>query len=138
ELLIPPAGPLPALTLRFADGGRRLFSQSDLDRATELTELMQHALDSRDAHERGARQERSRIARDLHDNIGAQLLRTLHSADAQRKDAIVSETLTDLRDIIANAHGNGIRLDEVLAELRFETDERLNAVGVGLQWQVAG
>jgi len=37
------------------------------------------------------------------------------SSEAERKDASVSETLTDLRDIIANAHGNGIRLDEVLA-----------------------
>ena len=138
ELLVPACGPLPALVLRFASGGRRLFSQADVSRVTGMIQLMQHALDSRDAHERGARQERSRIARDLHDNIGAQLLRTLHSTEAERKDAIVSETLTDLRDIIANAHGNGIRLDEVLAELRYETNERLGQVDVALDWTVSG
>lgn len=138
ELLVPACGPLPGLVLRFADGGRRLFSQADVNRVNGMIQLMQHALDSRDAHERGARQERSRIARDLHDNIGAQLLRTLHSAEADRKDAIVSETLTDLRDIIANAHGNGIRLDEVLAELRYETNERLGQVGLALDWAVSG
>ena len=137
-LLVPACGPLPPVLLRFANGGRRLFSGSDLDRANEMIELMQHALDSRDAHERGVRQERSRIARDLHDNIGAQLLRTLHSPDAERKDAIVGETLTDLRDIIANAHGNGIRLDEVLAELRYETDERLAQAGMKLDWMSRG
>jgi len=137
-LLVPACGPLPPMLLRFADGGRRLFSQSDLDRANEMIQLMQHALDSRDAHERGARQERARIARDLHDNIGAQLLRTLHSPEAERKDAIVGETLTDLRDIIANAHGNGIRLDEVLAELRYETDERLAQTGMKLEWVASG
>ena len=138
ELLVPACGPLPALVLRFADGGRRLFSQADVNRVSGMIQLMQHALNSRDAHEQGARQERSRIARDLHDNIGAQLLRTLHSSEAERKDAIVSETLTDLRDIIANAHGNGIRLDEVLAELRYETNERLVQVGLALEWSVSG
>jgi len=137
-LLVPACGPLLPMLLRFADGGRRLFSRSDLDWANEMIELMQHALDSRDAHERGVRQERSRIARDLHDNIGAQLLRTLHSPEAERKDAIVGETLTDLRDIIANAHGNGIRLDEVLAELRYETDERLGQAGMKLDWVSTG
>lgn len=137
ELLVPATGAAPALVMRFADAGRRLFSQADADRVQELVDLMSHALESRDAHERGARQERSRMARDLHDNIGAQLLRTLHSTDLQRKDAIVGETLTDLRDIISHSHGGGMKLGEILAELRFETDERLNAVGIGLDWQAS-
>lgn len=137
ELLVPAIGAAPGLVMRFADAGRRLFSQADADRVQELVDLMTHALESRDAHERGARQERSRMARDLHDNIGAQLLRTLHSTDIERKDAIVGETLTDLRDIVSHAQGGGMKLREILAELRFETDERLNAVGIGLDWQVS-
>ena len=137
ELLVPAIGAASGLVMRFADAGRRLFSQADADRTQELVDLMGHALESRDAHERGARQERSRMARDLHDNIGAQLLRTLHSTDIERKDAIVGETLTDLRDIISHAQGGGMKLEEILAELRFETDERLNAVGIGLDWQAS-
>lgn len=137
ELLVPATGVAPGLVMRFADAGRRLFSQADADRAQELVDLMGHAFESRDAHERGARQERSRMARDLHDNIGAQLLRTLHSTDIERKDAIVGETLTDLRDIISHAQGGGMKLEEILADLRFETDERLNAVGIGLDWQTS-
>ena len=76
------------------------------------------------------------MARDLHDNIGAQLLRTLHSRDPERKDAIISETLTDLRDIINNAQGTGLVLSEVLADLRFETDERLAAIDMDLLWDM--
>lgn len=133
-LIIPGHRTLQPLKLCYAHGGRRLFSQQDAERAQELVDLMRHALDSRDAHEQGVKQERGRIARDLHDNIGAQLLRTLHSNDAQRKDAIVGETLADLREIISNAQGHGIGLEEILAELRFETDERLALAGLHLEW----
>ena len=134
QLLVPATAVTPPLVMRFAHGGRRLFSQADAGRLQELVDLMTHALASRDAQERGAREERSRMARDLHDNIGAQLLRTLHSADKDRKDAIIGETLTDLRDIINQAQGAGMKLSEILAELRFETDERLGAVEIDMGW----
>jgi signal transduction histidine kinase len=134
KMLVPFTSGTPAMSLHYAHGGRKLFSQSDADRVQQLVELMDHALASRDAQEQGARQERTRMARDLHDNIGAQLLRTLHSQDEGRKNAIISETLTDLRDIINNAQGTGLVLSEILADLRFETDERLNAVDMDLRW----
>jgi two-component system sensor histidine kinase DevS len=137
-LLIPGHLNLPPLLLQFANGGRRLFSVRDVERAQHLVDLISHALDSGDAREQGVRMERTRIARDLHDNIGAQLLRTLHTPDLQRKDAIVSETLADLRDIISNAQGNGMALDEVLAELRYETNDRLALAGLQLSWQFTG
>ncbi len=135
QLLVPATSATPPLMMRYAHGGRRLFSQADADWLQQLVAMLEHALTSRDAHERGARQERTRMARDLHDNIGAQLLRTLHSSDNERKNAIIAETLTDLRDIINNAQGMGMTLAEILAELRFETDDRLVAVGIDLDWQ---
>ncbi|WP_412051090.1 sensor histidine kinase [Hoeflea sp. Naph1] len=137
-LLIPGHLNLPSLILQFANGGRRLFSQRDVDQVQNLVDLITHAIDSSDAREQGVRQERTRIARDLHDNIGAQLLRTLHTPDLQRKNTIVSETLADLRDIISNAQGNGMALDEVLAELRYETNERLALAGLQLRWHYSG
>ncbi|WP_158625927.1 sensor histidine kinase [Arsenicitalea aurantiaca] len=133
-LFVPGHGPVPALLLRHAAAGRRLFSMRDVERARDLHELLVHALESRDAHEQGVRQERRRIARDLHDNIGAQLMRSIQTADPARKDALLGETLTDLRDIISNARGLGMALEEVLAELRYETDERLVAAGLTLDW----
>jgi len=135
QMLVPATAATPPLVMHYANGGRRLFSQADVGWLQQLVDLMKHALSSRDAHDHGAQQERARMARDLHDNIGAQLLRTLHSADKDRKDAIVAETLTDLRDIINNAQGQGMKLAEILAELRFETDDRVGAMGIALNWQ---
>lgn len=135
-LCVPATAATPPLVMRYAQGGRRLFSRADADRLQDLVHLMGHALASRDAQDRGAREERARMARDLHDNIGAQLLRTLHSGDLARKDAIVAETLTDLRDIINNAQGSGMRLAEIVAELRFETTERLQLAGLATSWDV--
>jgi len=135
QLLVPATLATSPIALRFAHGCRRLFSQADVDKLQELVDLMVHALTSRDAQEHGAREERVRIARDLHDNIGAQLLRTLHSKDMVRKDAIVGETLSDLRDIINQAQGMGMKLPEILAELRFETDERFRAVNIAMDWR---
>ncbi|MBU1305058.1 MAG: histidine kinase [Alphaproteobacteria bacterium] len=137
-LIVPGHMNLPSLKLQYANAGRRLFGPYDVDRAQTLVELVTHAMNSSDAQEQGVRKERTRIARDLHDNIGAQLLRTLHTTDVQRKNAIVSETLADLRDIISNAQGKGLALDEVLAELRYETNERLALAGLQLHWGYSG
>lgn len=134
-LAIPAFGDIDGTVLRYASHGRRLFSDRDVDAVCENLELLSHAIDSRDAHDRGARTERARIARDLHDNIGAQLLRTLNSATPERKDEIVSETLSDLRDIITNAQGNGIGLEALLSELRYETAERLEGQNIELVWR---
>lgn len=135
QLAVPATTATTPLILLHAHSGRRLFSQAEADWLQQLVDLLEHALASRDAQERGASQERARMARDLHDNIGAQLLRTLHSNDENRRDAIIAETLTDLRDIINNAQGHGMALSEIIAELRYETNDRLSAVDVRLDWQ---
>ena len=96
---------------------------------------MARAEESRQAYDRGVAEERGRIARDMHDNIGAQLLGALHSGDRDRKDVMIRETLTDLRDIINNASKPGLDLDETLADLRMETADRLASVGIALNWQ---
>ncbi len=135
-LLIPGVGSIPALRLEHADGGRRLFSMRDANLAGELHAMLRHVADSRDAFEQGAAQERERIAIDIHDNIGVQLLGALHSHAPDRKDAMIRETLSDLRDIINNASQPGLSFDETLADLRVEIAEHLASVGVRLRWNV--
>ncbi|GHA12350.1 hypothetical protein GCM10007989_03500 [Devosia pacifica] len=137
-MMIPGPPPLPDLHMRFARGGRRLFSRRDVEQGEEIVALMSHAIESRYAHEAGVREERTRIAQDLHDNIGAQLLRTLHAPDTERKNALVGETLSDLRDIISNARDGGIDLEELLAELRYETEERVSLAEMHLNWSARG
>lgn len=135
ELHVPSLAGHPGLTLRYPWQGRALFSPRHVATVRELITLMAHAEKSRRAYDRGVAEERGRIARDMHDNIGAQLLGALHSGDRERKDVMIRETLTDLRDIINNASTPGLDLDETLADLRMETADRLASVGITLDWQ---
>src|SRR3546814_18692664 len=75
---------------------------SDLDVAvaTELIGMFDHLVRNRAAFDAGAQTERSRIARDIHDHVGASLLDALHSEEAGRKDRLIRETLADLSGIL--------------------------------------
>lgn len=134
RLTLPAIGTIPACQLEFAYGGRKLFSSRDLILAEELAAMLYHSIESRHAYETGGAEERARIARDIHDNIGAQLLGALHSKTAERKDTLIRETLSDLRDIINNAARPSLSFIETLADLRSETAERLAGAGVQLNW----
>ncbi len=125
-----------ALELRYPWNGQGLFGPAQVRTARLLVDLMQRAEESRAAYERGASEERSRIAQDMHDNIGAQLMGALHSRDARRKDAMIRESLTDLRNIINNTPAEGGQLADVLADLRAETSERMAAADIQLDWPV--
>ncbi|WP_417482648.1 sensor histidine kinase [Maricaulis sp.] len=134
ELVVPSVSGIPATSLRYPWAGRSLFGAAHVRTAQHLLQLMAHADASRDAYDRGVAEERGRIARDMHDNIGAQLLGALHSRDDERKNSMIRETLTDLRDIINNASHGTPTLDETLADLRVETAERLDSVDIALDW----
>ena len=114
-LHLPAVADTSAILLRYPHDGRALFSPRDLAVAEQIIALMRHAEESRGAYDRGVSEERTRIARDIHDNIGAQLLRALHSGAAERKDAMIRDTLADLRA---------------------ETADRLSPHGVSLSWRV--
>ena len=135
-LAVPGPGNLPDYRLDYASGGRKLFSLRDADLAAELTAMLANALESREAYEKGVAEERERIARDIHDNIGVQLMGALHSRGLARKDMMIRETLTDLRDIINNASNPDLSFDEMLADLRSQISEHLFAAGVKMKWEV--
>jgi len=80
-------------------------------------------------------EERRRIARDMHDNIGVQLMSALHTEELLRKDRLVRDALADLRDII-NAVGAEAALPDLLADLRLEFAELLAARGIAFDWRV--
>ena len=134
SLSIPATHDLPGLVLHYRSNGRALFTPADAATAEQLAHLMRYAEKSRDAYDRGASEERIRIARDIHDNIGAQLMSALHSHDPVRKDAMIRDTLVDLRDVINNAHRAGLPLDDVLADLRAEISDRLIPHAITLDW----
>jgi signal transduction histidine kinase len=137
ELVLPATADAPAYRLRYPWRGRGLFGPVHLKLARELTRLMRHADASRDAFERGAAGERGRIARDLHDDVGARLLSGLHKSDVAETREVVREAIADMRTIVSGLTGAALPLSEVVAQLRHETARRLEAAGIELDWPIS-
>ncbi|RFP85416.1 histidine kinase [Rhodobacteraceae bacterium 63075] len=135
-LTVPAAGRVPGLRMSYAGSGRRLFRPRDVALVDEMVAMLAHAAESGQAYEKGVATERARISRDMHDNIGAQLFSALHSSETPRKDGLIREALSELRAIINAPAAEEVPLDEVLANLRAETAERLEAAGMTLGWHV--
>lgn len=138
ELVIPsPVGP-GALTLCFAGGGGRLFNSGDVAMAEAMVALVSEVIEARRAYDRGAEAERGRIARDLHDDVGARLMTSLHRPDVGGMQADVRLAMAEMRLIIDGLSGQSRFLADVLADLRHETVTRLALAGIRTDWPMAG
>ncbi|WP_164730663.1 sensor histidine kinase [Pelagibacterium montanilacus] len=137
-MAVPGFDGLSGYRLGYAHGGRKLFGPRDMGLAGELNAMLTNAIESRRAYEKGVAQERARIARDIHDNIGVQLLGALHSRESERKDVMIRETLTDLRGIINNASRPELCLEDMVADLRSQISEHLDAADIALHWALDG
>lgn len=135
-LLLPAIGDIPALRLQYPRQGRGLFSGQDCNLIRDLITLIQRADDSRFAYDRGVCEERSRIARDLHDDIGSRLLSGLHQQDLPQTKQVIRQSIADMRTIISGMTGQGLALNTVLDALQQETQQRLQEAGITLDWQV--
>jgi signal transduction histidine kinase len=136
ELILPPTSDSPALKLRYPWGGRALFSPAHLALARQAFTLLGRLETGRDAFVQGAMAERRRIARDLHDDVGARLLTGLHEAGPETRP-LLRAALADVRAIVGGLTGERRPLPRVLADLRYETKRRLEAAGIALDWPVA-
>lgn len=126
----------PPLQLVYPHSGRGLFSPSDVKLATNLITLTERAEESRQAYMRGVGEERRRMARDLHDDVGARLLSGLHTAD-ERTRPTLQAALSDIRAIVSGLAGEEAELDRVLAQIRHEAARRLEAADIELDWPLS-
>ncbi|MEQ1439863.1 ATP-binding protein [Fontimonas sp. SYSU GA230001] len=85
--------------------------------------------------ERIAAEERAKIFRDLHDDIGVKLLALLHTVGDVRHADLVRSIIYDLRDIVSRSRRPPGTLLEVLAQIRDEMEQRLEAFNVELGWR---
>lgn len=131
---IPSTAASPAMVLRFARGGRTLFGADDLAAARQAVGLLAQAEASRVAYERGAAEERRRIAQDLHDDVGARLLSGLHRSDLTETRSALRDAIAEIRLVVSGLAGERRPLADVLADLRHEAFDRLGAAGVALDW----
>lgn len=137
ELLLPPAADTAALIIRYPWQGRRLFSTAHQDLARELIRLLRYTEESRHAYERGSMEERNRIARDLHDDVGARLLTGLYKTKISDTHTVLRDAIADIRTIVSGLSTDQPVLGQVIAALRHEAGERLSAAGIDLHWPVA-
>ncbi len=134
-LTLAPCGSLGGRLLRFPDRGRRLFSPLDVRFVSALCKLMDQAEAGREAHERGAQEERRRIARDIHDDVGARLLMLIHSATTPQQAELARVAMTDLRTALSAIDGQPMPMGDAMADWRAEAHQRCEAAHVALEWE---
>ncbi len=137
EVLLPAAADTLALVLRYPWRGQRLFGTAHQKLASELVRLMRYTEESRNAYERGSLAERQRIARDLHDDVGARLLSGLYKTDLGDTQRVLRDAIADIRTIVSGLSTDQPLLGQMIAALRHETGERLTAAGLELSWPIA-
>jgi signal transduction histidine kinase len=133
-LLVPACSGISARLLRHPAQGARLFAPRDRDFVDALTHLMTLAESSRAAQEIGAQEERQRIARDMHDDVGARLLMLMHHAGTPELADLARAAMQDLRTALAALDSHPVLLAHALADWRAEATARCEAAGMTLIW----
>jgi len=136
-LSIPQVAGVPAMQLKYPQSGKALFSRESKHLAQQLVVLVERAVVNRDAYEKGVAEERVRIARDLHDDVGARLLNGLH-ADEKSLRAIIQEAMADIRSIVRGITGEAVLLADCLADVRAESMNRADTAGLIIEWPIQG
>ena len=131
---LPPVAASPALLVRYPWQGRQLFGVEQAKLAGQVVALMRHADASRDAYERGVAEERLRLARDLHDDLGARLLASLKRPDLESTRRTIREAIAEMRTVVAGLSSESEDLGACIASLRHETASRLDTSGIELDW----
>ncbi|MDP3858443.1 MAG: ATP-binding protein [Stagnimonas sp.] len=80
-------------------------------------------------------EERERIYRDLHDDVGAKLLQLVHGAENPRQAELARSVLQDLRDVVSRSRRPPAPLLQLLGEIEAETRQRLAVAGGELVWE---
>jgi len=134
-LAVPACAGLSARYLRHPENGGRLFTPKDATFMDALIQLMNQAETGRDAQQRGATEERRRIARDMHDDIGARLLMLIHHAQTPKMAELARSAMNDLRTALTALEATPVRLEDALADWRAEATSRCEAANAELAWQ---
>lgn len=88
--------------------------------------------------EQAVAEERERIYRDLHDDVGAKLLSLVYRAATPAAADLARSALQDLRDVVSRTGADSFELEEVVADWRAECEKRLTEAGLELAWRQSG
>lgn len=121
--------------LRYCQRGARLFRREDLALLTDLRGLFGEILGYRGRLRAAVVAERDRVARDLHDDVGARLLTLVNRLDAPQAEQ-VRTALSELRSVIYSMGPERVVLADAMGDWRAEVAERCEAAAVQLQWRL--
>jgi signal transduction histidine kinase len=136
-LRVPGCAGMPPRILRHPGSGTRLFSSADAAFAGALAVLLGRAAGVHQAHAQGVEEERRRVARDLHDDVGARLLMLIHRAPTVDLADLARGAMDDLRTVLAALDARPGPLAEAIADWRAEASARCEAASVALVWENA-
>jgi signal transduction histidine kinase len=88
--------------------------------------------------EQAVLEERERIYRDLHDDVGAKLLSLVYRAATPQDADLARSALQDLRDVVSRTGAESFELDAVVADWRAECEKRLSEASIRLDWRRTG
>ena len=112
-----------------------LFTETSLQDATIKLE---ESFRLREKHEResAANEERARIYRDLHDDVGAKLLDLVYLATDDKQAEIAREAIQDIRSIASIPIENSALLSDWVARTRLESMQRIEKHTIHLDWPI--
>jgi signal transduction histidine kinase len=113
--------------------GERLFNAKDIKTLSLLEQITRLSFERIEARNIGASQERERIRRDIHDDLGARLLTLLHSSSGEQQ-ALIKEALQDTRRLVATLDPNSVNKILALNTWHTEIQQRCDFAGVELNW----
>jgi len=122
------------IVLRFAQRGRRLFTIDDARLTDRVIEQLRRAVAFDRAVEHGRSEERTRIAQDLHDDIGARLLTMMYKAQNPEMEEYIRHTLQDLKTLTRGLAAADHRLSHAAAEWKADITQRLSLAHCDLEW----
>ncbi len=99
----------------------------------ENYEALEKALVKQSAHE-----ERERIFRDLHDDVGSKLLSLFYRLDNESDSTLAKSALEDLRDIVSQKPLQSCSLESAIEQWHREAAERVSDRGIPLFWHFSG
>jgi signal transduction histidine kinase len=134
HLPVPHADVSGSLVLRHARRGRRLFTREDARLANRMLDQLRTAVVYDRAVEQGRSEERTRLAQDLHDDIGARLLTLMYKAPNPEMEEYVRHTLQDLKTLTRGLAAAEHPLSHAAAEWKADISQRLAASHCSLAW----
>ena len=124
-----------SVMIRFAQRGRRLFTSEDARLTDRIVEQLRRAVAFDRAVEQGRVEERTRLAQDLHDDIGARLLTMMYKAHDPEMEEYLRHTLQDLKTLTRGLAASNHRLSHAAAEWKADLTHRLTAAQIELVWK---